>query len=575
MPDLKKLLEPLDDESLPDRWSSISRREVRPLPEPRRSRVPVFAVAAAVVALLVAAVFGLSPLTQEGDQRQPGSTDQPPDWLVQAAYQAAYGSGDLLPDSAAWALLPRNAIPTPVGTAGAGSTGLEYVIVLEGHFTAYWASVPAGASLPTGSVLSIAYDATTHAVTDSSVGDGDPGIEDLMPFTLPTPDQVYASPEGWSVPVPPGWNVSAGPRSTVVATSNVPTPTQGGPYSSLSDFPDDGIAVTVSRDFRPTSAAPAYPPLSFSKDFNVVWGPDGRTAAVWARLVGGAPGVFQMSVELGPDASPIDRSALREMIAAFTFAPVPTSASLEPVGAGLPSSGSVVDGRFVTSVQLDDGLLRVDPLPADQPVPSLPQAKADELWASPAFAGKEAVTIGYGLITMQIHSRGPDTVTSVPGWIAFAYAADVYSCPAMTSAPSPVSLPSAGYAAVTMLHQGHGNFQYTAASFGCSDTIDPSVALASHVESIPWEQRGPITNGVVDIVYGPPGCGRDASYNVGGVGGVYTLEVDMTVPNDPLPCPYMSPVHESVRLTGDGGGTVRTLEHAPTGLVTQVTNATP
>src|SRR5512141_277053 len=138
MPDLKKLLEPLDDEQMPDRWASIRRRDIASLPERRRSRMPVFAVAAAVVALLVAAVAGLAPLT--GTQRVPGANDQPPAWVVDAAYQAAYNSGDITPDSAEWALLPRSAIPTPVGTAGAGSTEQEYVVVLHGRFTAYWAS---------------------------------------------------------------------------------------------------------------------------------------------------------------------------------------------------------------------------------------------------------------------------------------------------------------------------------------------------------------------------------------------------------------------------------------------------
>ena len=574
MPDLKKLLEPLDDEQMPDRWASISRREVTPLPEPRRPRLPVFAVAAAVVALLVAAVSGLLPLANVAEQRQPGASDEPPAWLAEAAYKAAYLNGDMIPDSAQWALLPRNAIPTPVGTGGAGSTEQEYVIVLTGHFTAYMASAPSFAPPPTGTVLSVAFDAATHAGTDSALTDGDTGIEGLMPFTLPTPDQVYASPEGWSFPVPPGWNVSAGPRSTAVATSNVPAPTQGGPYSSLSDFPNDGIEVTVSRDFPPTDVAPAYPPLSFSKDFHVVWGPDGRNAAVWARLVGGTPGVFQITVALGPDASPIDRSALREMIAAFAFPGTQASASSSDASsAGLPSADSVVDGRFVESVQLDDGRLRVDPPPTGTSAPVLRLEDADMLWADPAFAGKAGITVGYGLITLTRGEHGIEPIDAVPGWIAFASGGHTY-CPNMTTAPSPADLPSSGFAAVSLISRA-GNFTYRAASDICGTVTQPVVEMATHVESIPWEQVGQVSGGRVDIRYTRQNCGRDDTYVVSADGDRYTLAVDVTVTNDPLPCPAPLSVDTSVLLTGDGGGTVGALDHAALGPVRQVTGATP
>src|SRR5262245_26107989 len=190
MPDLKQLLEPLEGDDMPDRWGSVRSRPIRPMAEPHRARLPVFAVVVAVLALAVSLVGGLLPLANTTTVGGPNG-EAPPEWLAEAAYRAAYGAGDMLPDSAEWALLPGSAMPTPVGVDGAHDATEEYVVVLHGRFTAYNASVPPGADPPTGSMMAIAYDASTQDVTDLSVGDGDPGIAGLQSFTLPPPSERF------------------------------------------------------------------------------------------------------------------------------------------------------------------------------------------------------------------------------------------------------------------------------------------------------------------------------------------------------------------------------------------------
>ena len=230
-----------------------------------------------------------------------------------------------------------------------------------------------------------------------------------------------------------------------------------------------------------------------------------------------------------------------------------------------------MDGRFVRSVQLDNGFLRVDPPPAGA-VPQLSKETTDLLWASSAFQGKDAVTVGYGLITLGLAQQGIEKVESQPGWIAFATGGS-YNCPIMTAAPSPADLPSGGYVAVSLV-EGIANFAYTAASDVCGHVTDPAVGMARHVESVPWEQVGAVSNGRVVIRYTPPACAIDAAYDVSGNGDVYTLAVDMSVANDPLPCTFTQPVKTSVTLTQGSGGTVTELQHAPEGLVRQAQGVT-
>jgi hypothetical protein len=77
MRDLKDLLEPLGDRPMPDRWDSIQRRSVGPLPEPHRSRLGAGVVAGVVAVLAIAAIVWLSPLGETGRQPESSTSPQP------------------------------------------------------------------------------------------------------------------------------------------------------------------------------------------------------------------------------------------------------------------------------------------------------------------------------------------------------------------------------------------------------------------------------------------------------------------------------------------------------------------
>ena len=579
MPDLKHLLDPLEHDEMPDRWDSIRRRPVTPLPERHRSRLPVFAVVLAVVALTVSLVGGLLPLADETGGGGPNGGTAPPAWLAEAAYRAAYGAGDMLPDQAEWALLPRSAIPTPVGTAGAGDSTQEYVIVLRGHFTAYGASVPAGADLPTGSVLSIAYDASTHDVTDLSVGDGDPGIAGLQPFALPPQGSLFRAATGWTAAIPPGWKTLAGitdwsgggtewsaitKNAGLISIVGNPDLTQ----VSADGFPDDGVALVVApvgSSVPQPSQPPAELPLS-SADLAEGSAPGGASTLDSMYFQGG-DSVYSLTVRTGPDASVLDRAAVEAVIGSITWNAQAVTSPPPAPNLGVPTASSVVDGRFVESVALDDGLLRVDPPPADMSTPDLPRDAEDRLWASPTFQFKDAVTIGFGLITLNVPFSEIGAIQEKPGWIAFAQGGA--SC-GMTTAPSPTGFASDGFGAVTFIDNGE-NFSYTAVTNSCGNGRDPAVDRARHVLSLPWEQLGPVTaDGHVTIRYPSPPCGVDPVVTVSvNDAGFTKIRVDMTTFNDPLPCPSPRTLTSNVQLSPDSHGDPA---HDRLGIVQQAIN---
>src|SRR6476646_614787 len=208
MRDLKDLLEPLGDRPMPDRWDSIQHRPVGQLPEAHRSRLGAGMAAAAIAILAIAVIAWLSPLGGTGEQPGASTGGAPPSWLVDQAYQVAYQNGDIAPDQAEWVLTDANTIAPAVGLQSGDPNVQEYLIVLHGHFTAN-APVPPGASAPTGSILVQAFDADTQDPLDFGVGNDPVTVPGLITFDLPDPSQIFISPEGWTMPVPPGWRAGA------------------------------------------------------------------------------------------------------------------------------------------------------------------------------------------------------------------------------------------------------------------------------------------------------------------------------------------------------------------------------
>jgi hypothetical protein len=575
MRDLKDLLEPLGDRPMPDRWESIQHRRVGPMPdEPHRSRLGAGIAAGVVIILVIAVIAWLSPLGGTGEQ--PGATvGGPPSWLVDQAYQVAYTNGDVVPDRAEWVLTDANAIAPAVGLQRGDPNVQEYLVVLHGHFTAWDAPTPPGASVPTGTTLVQAFDANSENPTDFGVGNDAVSVPGLTEFDLPDHSQIFTSPEGWTMPIPPGWRAGAttvpaprGPaQGTLITNSAAASSTPSGTETAVAaaNFPAAGVAMVIS-DLPPDGQTqPVVPPLHWS-DFTHVSNDQGSTA--WRVSLEGPRHISSVEVRVGDDASPQDTAALRDMIGALAFGDEAGTLPSSSAAPGLPTGSSVVDDRFVSDVVLDDGAFSVQPAPIGT-VPVVAKADAEKiLLASPLFQGRSAGVVGFGLVTSQVSQRGVPTYQADPAWIAFGWGG-VTNCPNMTAPPSPADLPSSGYVAAALIEgAGGGDISYEARSDTCGTLTGPTVREATHIESVPWTANGQATGGTLQITYTPPACAGPAIYSAGGSGETATLGVDVEVPDAPGSCASPAPITDVVPLN-DGTQTVTTVHHAPTGVVRQ------
>jgi hypothetical protein len=399
----------------------------------------------------------------------------------------------------------------------------------------------------------------------------------------PSTWQRYVSPQGWNAALPPGWTgqwFSAPPLPSISGSVISNEPATGGipPSGDIgsSSFPSTGVALVVGEP-GPDKASGEQPvvqvpPLSWS-DLHVqqdTKAPDGTDVLHGGGVLFEGPRqVFQATVRIGADASPTDVAAMRDVVESITFDDSSDQVPSPSGTPGLPTQDSVIDGRFVTDVVLDDGAFSVQPAPADA-VPAIPQADAEHLlFASPLFQGKANGVLGFGLVTSRVSQHGVSTFESDPAWIAFGWGG-TYNCPELTAgAPSPEDLPSSGYVAVALIEgAGGGDISYEARSNPCGTVFGPTVRAATHIESVPWTQSGPITGGSIPISYAPPPCGVPFSTSASGQGSVYTLSVEVEVPDDPGPCPSTAPVTDSVQLSPNGQPITR-IEHGPTGIVRQ------
>jgi hypothetical protein len=590
MRDLKELLGPLADQEMPDRWDAIQRREPSKAPEPRRrSRIPVYAVSVAAAVLVLLIVARLAPLGGGGGTAREPVAAQPPQWLVQLAYEQAYQNGDLTPTSSEWVLSDADAIAPAVGLQSGDPSVEEYLVLLHGQFTAYMAPIPSGASAPTGHVLSFAVDARTHRITDWGVSDKAADVAGLAPFLLPDVAETYSDPSGWTVPVPPRWSVQpfdlSKDPSKPIGGALIGTPgtalTPVGPPNALPQasgigFPSDGVALAVATTVPNWGGEKTYePPLSVD---DMVQGSAPSNAPSMSELTFTGPGGwYTMTLKVGPQASAIDVAAAASMVEALTFSGLsntPTSTPSTPAAASLPSVGSVVDGRFVVPVALDDGKLRVDVAPSDlQPTIPLTTAKT-EAFADPVFQGQNDVVFGFGLVTNTVSGPGVQTVESMPAWIGFGWGG-YYNCPA-TIGPYKHHLPSSGYVAVVIpARQGGTPFDYRAKTSACGYApTGPSVDQARQTVSIPWTQVGPLDGTTVTVRYAVSSCGTKPTFTAGGRRGTYTLSVLTTLPDAAENCASPVPSTSTFELAPTPGPGTPTFDivkllHGPLGPVAQ------
>jgi WD40 repeat protein len=393
MRDLKDLLEPLSRVEMPDRWSDVRQRMPHRLPpEPPRSRIAVFAVAAAALALVVAIVIAIDPLGSDEKPQPGGPSGGPPAWLVDQAYGVAYANGDITPSASEWLLADAATIAPAVGLDHGDPNRDEFLVVLHGDFTAYGAKVPVGSDVPTGHVLSAAFDAQTHEVTDTGLGDQEVDVQGLAPFTLPTPANTYTDDAaGWTAAVPPGWKTStftlewSGKTTpgSVISNMDVSAPVVG-PHNLLQvpgdGFPRDGVAVTIAPTADGSaSGSVGSTPLSGDTVNQGTPGADGQTLDAWYATDG--THALVVTVRTGPDASPVDVDAMNDVISSVTFGtslttssppvvttPAPVTSSPTPVATEvreLPGTGTlaVASGALLEEISAGTSDLRSVTMP--------------------------------------------------------------------------------------------------------------------------------------------------------------------------------------------------------------------
>lgn len=110
-------------------------------------------------------------------------TSTPPVYVVRAAEEMAKASADPHP-VLAYAIRTTEAVAltgSPNGNVAAPETRV-YLVMLYGQFTADWASPPAGAALPTGTVVTFTINQKTHRVMDMGLGHKTPSLVSLESF---------------------------------------------------------------------------------------------------------------------------------------------------------------------------------------------------------------------------------------------------------------------------------------------------------------------------------------------------------------------------------------------------------
>jgi hypothetical protein len=329
MRDVKDLLEPLSRREMPDRWEAIQRRHVDPLPDPRRSRVGAYVMAAVVSLLAVAVIAWLAPLGTDDPLPRSWGESQPPWWLVQKAYELAYENGDLTPESADWILADEETIASATGQQGDGSNEPLYVVVLHGDFTAYGAKGVTGEDPSTGTVLFARIEPDPDGVMAWGVRSNEVDVAGLQSFTLPDLSQMFLTADGWRIALPPSWHAQGSSiqwegepvEQVVIANTSLTALTfayEPMPVVADTGFLPDGVALVATTVPPGFPDLPSYaPPLSLS-DFERSTGADGSTIGM--ALMQGPEHRYAVTVRIGPEASPVDRAAIEAALGSIAFA---------------------------------------------------------------------------------------------------------------------------------------------------------------------------------------------------------------------------------------------------------------
>jgi hypothetical protein len=251
----------------------------------------------------------------------------------------------------------------------------------------------------------------------------------------------------------------------------------------------------------------------------------------------------------------------------------PPRISLE---AGLPTSNSVADGRFVEPVALDGGTIRVDVAPPDLS-PELSREEArQQAWSSPMISNTDSGSVlGFGLVTTTVSNDGVPIVSQMPAWIGFAWGGETY-CGNIPVGTTLEPLPSSnGYVAIVVgVPEGQQPFMYSARSSTCGQPASgPLLQQAATIASVAWTTVGEVAHNQVNVAVDAPSCATRPTAVVDARDGVLTLEIDVIVPVlSSRSCSGATDSIQTVDLPQGWSGAASDVQHAPLGPVIQLRN---
>lgn len=230
--------------------------------------------------------------------------------------------------------------------------------------------------------------------------------------------------------------------------------------------------------------------------------------------------------------------AVTTLLAAVSLAACGSGAAVSTHGpvTAAPIGSDVSGGRFSRSVELDKGDLQVEPVPAGLRPTVSEGVAATKIWATAELANFEAVTLGFGLVTITIRESGVPEVSSLPAWVGFAKAPTIL-CP-NESGPTPVLPPSNGLAAVVIgAKNGLPAVVYKARTSECGDpATGPTTAIADEFVSLAWTTVGQATNASLTVRYFQPSCASPEAPTDSGNSTSMTVAINVEIPDMPEKC---------------------------------------
>jgi len=204
-----------------------------------------------------------------------------------------------------------------------------------------------------------------------------------------------------------------------------------------------------------------------------------------------------------------------------------------------PSEARLADGRYISTIKLDGGVVTIRPAPKHLRPQSSEREVETKAWATENVLGYRAVTFGFGLVTITQHAGGVPHVTDLPAWVGLAYVnGATYSCPMIRAGSGTSKLPplqSDGYAGVVIGDKTGGPaVVYKARSEACGRVVKSSLANALEAISVPWTPNGILVSELLNVQVNVPPCGGIGGIATGGSAAAMTITVYALVPESPV-----------------------------------------